>query len=129
MRYSDVTSKFQKQQKVIKDYVKCFQEDSANANQLNELSSFFESETKIKNIMIIQGKKIVMLVNPRQYYAASVIGAKYATMHELSMLELVDKSGKATKDFSALLNDSKSSSVLTDKMLTKIEEFGNIIPF
>ena len=77
----------------------------------------------------IQGKNIVMLVHPRQYYAASVIGAKYATAHELSMLSLVNVDGTITKDFRALLADPKSKNVLTDKMVGKIEEFGNIIPF
>ena len=122
-------AKFKKQQQTIKDYVKVFMEDSAYGNQLEELSAFFESKTKIKNIMIIQGKNIVMLVHPRQYYAASVIGAKYATAHELSMLSLVNVDGTITKDFRALLADPKSKNVLTDKVVDKIEEFGNIIPF
>ena len=122
-------AKFKKQQQTIKDYVKCFMEDSAYGNQLEELSAFFESHTSIKHVTIIQGKNIVMLVHPRRYYEASVIGAKYATAHELSMLSLVNVDGTITKDFRALLADPKSKNVLTDKMVGNIEEFGNIIPF
>lgn len=122
-------AKFKKQQQTIKDYVKVFMEDSAYGNQLEELSAFFESHTRIKYITIIQGKNVAMLVHPRRYYEASVIGAKYATAHELSMLSLVNVDGTITKDFSALLADHKSKNVLTDKVVDKIEEFGNIIPF
>ena len=49
-------AKFEKQQQTIKDYVKCFMEDGAYGKQLEELSAFFESHTRIKHVTIIQGK-------------------------------------------------------------------------
>lgn len=48
MNYYEALSKFKKQEKMIKSFVKCFVESDQYGSQLKELASFFESSTKIK---------------------------------------------------------------------------------
>ena len=129
MNYFEAISKFKKQEKMIKSFVKCFVEDDKFGRQIQELSSFLESSTDVKHIVVNQDSSLCMLVSPNHYYLASVLCSQYAISHGLSNISLVTPTGETTKNLSSVVENAKNSEILTDKMLSKIESFEERTPF
>ena len=129
MNYFEAVSKFKKQEKMIKSFVECFVEDDKSGRQIQDLSSFLESSTEVKHIVVNQDSSLYMLVSPNQYYLASVLGSQYAATHGLSNIALVTPTGETTKNLSGVVENAKNSEILTKKMLSKIESFEERTPF
>jgi len=115
MKYYEALSKFKKQDKLLKSFVKCFVEDDKYGSQLDELSSFFESSTDIKYILIIQDSSLCMLVSPKHYYLASVLGSQYALTHKLSNIALITPTGETTKNLNAVITNTKQTQMINEK--------------
>ena len=129
MNYFEAISKLKKQEKMIKSFVKCFVGDDESGKQIQELSSFLESSTEVKHIVVNQDSSLYMLVSPNHYYLASVLGSQYAATHGLSNLALVTPTGETTKNLSAVVENAKHSQILTEKILNKIKSFEERTPF
>ena len=130
MNYFEAKAKFRKQCTMIKGGVICFVEDAYGRRQLEELGAFFDSATNIKQIIIIKDSKLCMLVSPKQYYKALVVGSKYAITHELNDIKMaLPNEETAIINGSAVVENEQASQFLNKKTLNKIETFDENTPF
>ena len=129
MNYAEAMAKLKKQQKMIKNSVRCFVENDKFGQQLNELSAFFQSQTDIKHIVISQDASQYMLVAPKHYYLASVLGAQYALSHELNNIALITPTGEFTTNLGAIISSPEATQILDGKMIDKIASHEERTPF
>ena len=129
MKYFEAVDKFKQQQKMIQSCVKCFEEEDSHGTELEELSAFLNAETKIKNIVVAQASSLYLMVNPKDYYLTSVVGAHYAKNHGLNNIKLVSPTGEKSSDLEAIIAFDSNQDILDKKVLEKIESFNQCQPF
>ena len=70
-----------------------------------------------------------MLVSPKQYYQASVLGSQYALSHQLNNVALVAPTGENLTNLSAVVSNAKNTQMIDEKMLNKIDSYEENTPF
>lgn len=129
MKYSQALDKFSKQEKTIKSFVKCFTEKSPIEGQVNKLSFFLDQNTNIKNTSIIEPDgSTSILVSPKDYYIVCVLGSYFIKAHKLSNIYLIGMAGEQILNVDAVIENAKSSKILNQKILDKIEGFEEYTP-
>ena len=129
MNYLKALKKFKDDNEKIKKFVRCFCEEDWQGGQIDKLSAVFESSTNIEHLLVCAGSSSYILVSPKEYYKASVLGAHYATTHQLNNILLVTPTSEKSSNLEGVIENARGKGFLSDKMMDAIKAHEVIEPF